>query len=131
MDKKKILIVEDDFQLSDMLKMRLAASGYEVTAAYDGEEGLKKARADRPDVIVLDIMLPKKNGWQVCFLLRTEPEYESVPIIMLPALGERTDRETGSRLHADAYITKPFEPDVLLSTIQEVLDGRRAAVSGR
>lgn len=121
MDKKKILIVDDESQLVDMVKMRLEASDYEVITAYDGKEGLDKARGERPDLIILDLMLPKMNGYEVCQLLKFDQKYKDIPIILFTARTQEGDKKTGFEVGADAYITKPFESQVLLGKIRELL----------
>lgn len=121
MAKKKILIVEDERQLVEMVKMRLEASGYEVIAAYDGQEGLDLARRQRPDLIILDLMLPKMDGYKVCGLLKKDSRYVKIPILMFTARAQEEDVKLGKEMGADAYITKPFEPQVLLSKIQELV----------
>ncbi|MDD4909722.1 MAG: response regulator [Candidatus Omnitrophica bacterium] len=121
MSKKRILVIEDEAQMVEMVKMRLEANGYDVLAAYDGEEGLDKARKERPDLIILDLMLPKIDGYKVCGLLKKDARYSKIPIIMFTARAQEEDVNLGRELGADAYITKPFEPQVLLSKIQELL----------
>ncbi len=121
MDKKKILLVDDEEDLVAMVKMRLEASGYEVVTAYDGQEALDKARDINPDLIILDIMLPKMDGYKVCRMLKFDEKYKKIPIIMFTARVQESDRLTGQQVGADAYITKPFEPAALLDKIQELL----------
>lgn len=118
---KKILIVEDEIELVDMLTMRLEASGYDVDTAYDGEEGLKKARENSPKLILLDLMLPKIDGYQICKLLKDDARYADIPIIMFTARAQDSEIRFGLSLGADAYITKPFEPTVLMAKIKELL----------
>lgn len=122
MAKKKILIVEDEAQLVEMLKMRLEASDYEVIVAYDGQEGLQKAREKKPSLIILDLMLPKLDGFKICRMLKFDEKYRHIPIIMFTARAQDTDRKISEEVGADAYITKPFEPQVLLSKIQELVN---------
>ncbi len=118
---KRILVVDDEVQLVEMLKMRLEASGYKVLSAYDGQEAVDKARAENPDLIVLDLMLPKLDGYKVCRMLKFDEKYKSIPIILFTARAQASDKEMGAQVGADAYITKPFEPQVLLSKIKELL----------
>jgi len=118
---KRILVVDDETQLVEMVKMRLEASGYEVLSAYDGQEALDKARAEKPDLIVLDLMLPKLDGYKVCRMLKFDEKYKSIPIILFTARAQESDKEMGSQVGADAYMIKPFEPQVLLSKIKEFL----------
>ena len=119
--QKKILIADDEVQLVEMLKMRLKANGYKVLTAYDGQEALEKARNQKPDLIILDLMLPKIDGYKVCRMLKFDKNYKSIPIILLTALAQKSDEEMGSQVGADAYIIKPFEPQMLLSKIKELL----------
>ncbi len=121
MSKKKILVVDDEPFLVMALKIRLEMVGYEVITAYDGLEGLNKAREEEPDLILLDVMLPKKNGYQVCQLLKFDEQYKHIPIIMLTAKGQKTDKEWGEKTGADVYMTKPFEDAELLAKIKELL----------
>jgi len=118
---KRILVVDDETQLVEMVKMRLEANGYEVLSAYDGQEALDKARAEKPDLMILDLMLPKLDGYKVCRMLKFDEKYKSIPIILFTARVQESDKETGSQVGADAYITKPFEPQVLLAKIKELL----------
>ncbi|MBL7091800.1 MAG: response regulator [Candidatus Omnitrophica bacterium] len=121
MGKKRILIVEDEAQLVNLLKMRLEANDYEVITAYDGQEGLDKARKEKLDLIILDLMLPGMDGYKVCGLLKKDTRYAGVPIIMFTARAQEEDIKLGKEVGADAYITKPFEPQVLLEKIKELL----------
>ena len=118
---KRILVVDDEVQLVEMVKIRLEANGYEVLSAYDGQEALDKARAEKPDLMILDLMLPKLDGYKVCRMLKFDEKYKSIPIILFTARVQESDKETGSQVGADAYITKPFEPQVLLAKIKELL----------
>lgn len=121
MDKKKILLVDDEKDLVEMVSFRLQASGYEIITAYDGQEALEKAKKEKPDLIILDLMLPKMDGYKVCGLLKTDARYNKIPIIMFTAMAQDSDKQMGQEVGADAYITKPFEPQVLLEKIRELL----------
>lgn len=120
--KKKILVVEDELDMLMAIKLRLETSGYEVITATDGLEGLNKARRFKPDLIILDIMLPKMNGFKVARFLKFDEVYKKIPIVMLTALSSEQDRNIGAETGGDAYITKPFEPEQLLNTICRFLD---------
>lgn len=120
-DKKKILIVDDEKDLVETITFRLEASGYEVIAAYDGQEGLDKARSEHPDLILLDVMMPKMDGYQVCRLLKFDEDFQKTPVIMLTARGQDQDKNTGKEVGVDGYITKPFESSVLLGEIDKLL----------
>ena len=121
MEKKKILLVDDERDLVETVTFRLEASGYEVLPAYDGREGLDKARKEKPDLIILDLMLPRMDGYKVCRMLKFDEKYKKIPIIMFTARAQQSDIEMGKEVGADAYITKPFEPQALLDKIEELL----------
>ena len=114
MANETILLADDDVMIVDALRYQLEKEGYAVTAAYDGEEALHLARASEPDLILLDVMMPKKHGWEVCREIRRE---SAVPILMLTARGEEMDRVLGLELGADDYIVKPFSFRELLARI--------------
>ena len=112
---KKILIIEDEASISDIIKFNLAKEGYEVDTAYDGRDGLTKALGNNPDLILLDVMLPLMDGFQVCKKVR---ETSNVPILMLTAKEEEVDKVLGLELGADDYITKPFGMRELIARIK-------------
>lgn len=118
---KKLLVIEDERELVKAIQIRLEAGGYEVMAAYDGVEGLEKARKEKPDLILLDLMLPKMDGYKVCAFLKRDTNYAEIPIIMFTARAREEDKNMGKEVGADAYITKPFEPQILLAKIKELL----------
>jgi len=118
---KKVLIIEDAKHVVMMLESRLRANGYEVISAYDGQQGLERAQKEKPDLIIMDIMLPKLTGDEVCKKLKQNKELATIPIIVLTALARRQDIKLAEQLGVDAYITKPFMPDVLLSKIGELI----------
>ena len=113
-----VLIVEDDRNISELLQMYLEKEGYTVSTAYDGGEGLSKFRAQQPDIVLLDVMMPVMDGWAVCRAIRAESK---TPIIMLTAKGETQDKVAGLKTGADDYITKPFEMKEVLARIEAVL----------
>lgn len=122
--KSKILIVDDEPIIVKVVQSRLTAAGYDVIAAFDGQEGLDKARAENPDLIILDIMLPKMDGYRVCSILKLDDRYKKIPIVMFSARVQTEDKEKGLAAGADAYLTKPFDPKALMETIQKLLDGK-------
>ena len=122
MGKKKILIIEDEKDLVDAVTLRLEANGYEVSASYDGQDGLDKARKENPDLIVLDLMIPKMDGYKVCGLLKMDSRYAHIPIIIFTAKAQVDDMKLGEEVGANAYLTKPFDPAVLLGKIKELLE---------
>ncbi len=113
-----VLVVEDDKNIAELLQMYLEKEGYAVTVAHDGGAGLSKFRAIRPDLVLLDVMMPVMDGWAVCRSIRAESE---IPVIMLTAKGETDDKVTGLKTGADDYITKPFEMKEVLARIEAVL----------
>jgi two-component system response regulator VicR len=116
MNAKTILIVEDEQSIVDILSFNLTKEGYALLTAHDGEEGLRMALSQSPDLILLDIMLPKMNGFEVCRRIRES--FESMPIIMLTAREEEEDKVVGLEMGADDYITKPFSMRELLARIK-------------
>lgn len=118
---KKILIVDDEADLVETLTYRLKAAGFDVASACDGVDGLGKARREKPDLILLDVMMPKMDGYQVCRLLKFSNDTKYIPIIILTARSQDQDKLTGQDVGADLYITKPFEGAELVKKIQELL----------
>jgi DNA-binding response OmpR family regulator len=114
---KRILIIEDYSHVVEILKMRLEAAGFEVLTAYDGQEGLNMARTEKPDLIILDIMLPKLNGYKVCRFLKFDAKYRQIPIFMLTSRSKKSDEEIGRQTGADEYILKPYDPKKLMTLI--------------
>ncbi|WBL16717.1 response regulator transcription factor [Sutcliffiella sp. NC1] len=121
----KILTIEDDPNIVELIQLYMEKMGFSCTAAYDGEEGLEKFYNESPDCILLDLMLPKMNGWEVCKMIRIENKH--VPIIMLTGKGESYDIVQGLEMGADDYIVKPFDPNVLMARVKSVL--RRTILS--
>lgn len=115
---QKVLVVEDDINIAELLRLYLEKDGFEVKIAHDGGEGLKLAESEQPDLILLDIMLPVLDGWQVCRRLRKTTK---TPVIMLTAKGETEDKVSGLEMGADDYIVKPFEVKELLARVHAVL----------
>ena len=113
-----VLIVEDDRNIAELLQMYLEKEGYAVTIANDGGQGLAKFRAIKPDMVLLDVMMPVMDGWEVCKAIRAEAQ---TPIIMLTAKSETSDKVQGLRSGADDYITKPFEMREVLARVEAVL----------
>lgn len=117
----KILIVDDEEDIAFSLARRLTASGYEVICAEDGVEGLRRAQTDNPDLILLDLMLPKMDGFKVCRLLKFDERYKRIPIIMVSARSQEEDVTQGKETGAECYITKPFDSAALMDKIAELL----------
>ena len=116
--ERKVVVVEDDINIAELLRLYLEKDGFSVTVTHDGAEGLRAAEEQKPDLVMLDIMLPGMDGWQVCKRLR---QTSNVPIIMLTAKGETEDKVQGLEMGADDYIVKPFEVKELLARIHAVL----------
>ncbi|MBR6939599.1 MAG: response regulator transcription factor, partial [Clostridia bacterium] len=115
---EKILVVDDDTNICELLRLYLEKDGYEVTIANDGADAVKKYKEIDPDLMLLDIMLPKLDGWQVCREVR---KFSEKPIIMLTAKGETFDKVLGFELGADDYVTKPFDAKEIMARVKAVL----------
>jgi two-component system alkaline phosphatase synthesis response regulator PhoP len=114
---KKILIADDEPDILEILDYNLSAEGFTVTRAKDGDEALEKARQIKPDLIILDVMMPRKNGMDVCQILRSNPDFTSTLIIMLTAMSDEASHIKGLEVGADDYVTKPISPKVLISRV--------------
>ena len=114
---KKILIVEDEANIRELLRLYLEREGYTVLEAENGVEGIKKWKSDKPDMLLLDVMMPVMDGWAVCREIRAESD---VPIIMLTAKGETADRVSGLEMGADDYIVKPLEMPEVIARVRAV-----------
>jgi two-component system phosphate regulon response regulator PhoB len=118
---RKILIIEDETDVADLLTLNLRKASYKVSTAVDGVTGLQKARDDRPDFIILDLMLPKMSGLEVCRILKSDTATAQMPILMLTAKAEEIDRIVGLEFGADDYVTKPFSPREVVLRIRAIL----------
>ncbi len=121
MANEKILVVDDEEDILELVSYNLSKEGFKVSISTSGESGLENARDLKPDLMVLDIMLPGMNGLDVCRKLKSSPETSAIPVIMLSAKGEEADIVTGLELGADDYLTKPFSPRILLARVRAVL----------
>ena len=121
MENKRILIIEDEQDMLGMLNIRLSAHGYNILTASDGNEGLKKAQSENPDLIILDLMLPGIDGYKVCALLKNNTQYKHIPILIFSAKAQKEDVKMGEECGADAYVLKPFDPEVLFEKIEELI----------
>ncbi len=119
---KKILVVDDEKDIVETLSFMMRARGYEVIEAYDGEEGLKLAKEQSPDLMILDVMMPKINGYKIARLLKYDSKYKHIPIIMVTARGQDSDKLIGEETGADEYITKPFEFEEVLDCVNKYLE---------
>jgi DNA-binding response OmpR family regulator len=122
---QKILVVDDDRQIARLVSSYLQQAGYDVDTAYDGETALAQVHRYRPDLLILDLMLPDRDGWDVTRAIRADQSVAGLPVIMLTARVEDTDRIVGLELGADDYITKPFNPREVVARVRAVL--RRAS----
>lgn len=123
----KVLVVDDEADIVSALSIRLKALGYDVITAVDGLDALEKARKEHPDLILLDIMLPKLDGYKVSRMLKFDEKYKDIPIIMITAKVKEDERKIGMDVGANAYFTKPFKPDELVAKIKEILANKKAA----
>lgn len=129
---QRILVVDDDKQIARLIRSYLEQAGYQVMVAYDGETALHALRREAPDLVVLDLMLPDRDGWDVTRTVRSDPALAATPIIMVTARVEDTDKIVGLELGADDYVSKPFNPRELVSRVRAVLrrtGGQPAVVS--
>jgi two-component system, OmpR family, alkaline phosphatase synthesis response regulator PhoP len=122
MNPKKILIVDDEVDLVETVRFPLEMEGYHVLVSYNGEDALNQARQENPDLILLDLMLPKLDGYKVCRLLKFDDRYKHIPILMLTAKTQEKDKALGMETGANEYITKPFEMDDLLKKVKAYLN---------
>jgi len=118
---KKILIADDHPEVVELVRVTLEGGNYEIVDASNGKEALEKIRKMKPDLVLLDIIMPKMDGFEVCRKLRKDPQIKEIPIIMLTAKGQAVDQEKGRQIGARDYITKPFSPSALLVKIEEIL----------
>jgi len=118
---KKILIVDDTPDNVQFLALRLRSANFEVHVAFSGEDGIQKARQEPPDLIILDVMMPGLNGFQVCRKLKQDPTFEQTPIVFLTAKDQPSDRFWGFEVGATEYLTKPIDPRMLVQKVQQLL----------
>lgn len=121
MSRGKVLVVDDEEYIQHILNFSFGAEGYEVITAADGEEGIKIAKTEKPDIIVLDIMMPKMDGYEACKKLKADPSTKAIPVILLTAKGREVDRKLGSQAGADDYVVKPFSPGRLIERVEGIM----------
>jgi len=120
MAKKKILVIEDDRDISELITYNLEREGYEIACLYDGSQAIEFVRKRKPELILLDLMLPEVDGIEICRTLKSDPNTKHIPIIMLTAKSEEADVVVGLQMGADDYIPKPFSPKVLVARIKAI-----------
>ena len=118
---KKILVADDRPEVVELVRVTLEGEDYQIVDASDGQEILKRVRLEKPDLILLDVVMPKMDGFEVCRRLKKDPDIKEIPIILLTAQAQEEDKEKGRKVGARDYITKPFSPSALLIKIKEVL----------
>jgi DNA-binding response OmpR family regulator len=121
MSRGKVLVVDDEEYIQHILNFSFGAEGYDVVTAADGEEAIKMAKSEKPDIIVLDIMMPKMDGYEACKRLKTDPRTKNIPVILLTAKGREVDRKMGSQAGADDYVVKPFSPGRLIERVEGMM----------
>ena len=121
MENKKILIVDDEDFFIEPIKMFLSKNGFDVIVAHDGFSGLKKARTENPNLIILDVMLPGVNGYQICRLLKFDKRFKHIPVIIITARDNPQDKKIGGKSGADFFITKPVNPQLLAEKVNTLL----------
>jgi CheY-like chemotaxis protein len=121
MKRNRILVVEDEESLLKLESILLSSKGYSVTGVMDGRSALEEVRANKPDLVILDIMLPEIDGFEVCRLIKEDPEIRHIPVLILTAKKNSQDLARGQQVGCDAYITKPFKSVKVLDMVQELL----------
>lgn len=126
----KILVCDDERHIVRLIQVNLERQGYQVTTAFDGKEGLEKIRSEKPDLVVLDVMMPYMDGFEVLKTIRREPETESLPVIMLTAKAQDKDVFEGYHYGADMYLTKPFNPMELVAFVKRITENTEGEEDG-
>jgi DNA-binding response OmpR family regulator len=121
MSRGKVLVVDDEEYIQHILNFSFGAEGFEVVTAADGEQAIKMAKAEKPDIIVLDIMMPKMDGYEACKRIKTDPQTKNIPVILLTAKGREVDRKLGAEAGADDYVVKPFSPGRLIERVEGIM----------
>ena len=123
---KKLLLVDDDVEFCEATKLLLESKGYEVVLAHDGKAGLEKTRAEQPDLVILDVMMPEMNGYDVCVVLKADSELKKIPVVLLTAVDQHLFKTAytnvmGCMTEADDYIAKPVDPPELVNRLEDLL----------
>ena len=121
----KILVVDDEVYILHILDFILGAESYEVITATNGDQALHKVRDEKPDLVILDIMMPKLDGYETCRMIKSDPATSQIPVILLTAKGREIDQRLGKEVGANDYITKPFSPTKLIDRVQAILGVRK------
>jgi two-component system, OmpR family, alkaline phosphatase synthesis response regulator PhoP len=118
---KKILVIEDDPATQRLVEYSLKQEGYQIITASNGLDGIRKALGESPDLVILDVMLPGMDGFEICYRLRSEPATKQLPILMFSAKAQEIDKDTGIKVGADDYLTKPSAPSEIVSHVEKLL----------
>jgi len=121
----KVLVVDDEVYILHILDFILGAESYDVVTATNGEQALQKVRDEKPDLVILDIMMPKLDGYETCRMIKNDAATKHIPVILLTAKGREIDQKLGREVGANDYITKPFSPNKLIERVQAILGVRR------
>jgi DNA-binding response OmpR family regulator len=116
----KVLVVEDDDVIRQLITVNLELEGFDVVTAVDGQDALDKVLEVKPDVVTLDVMMPRLDGWETATQLRANPDTAHVKVVLLSARAQETDLQHGEKIGVDAYLTKPFDPDELIETVKRL-----------
>ena len=128
---KKILIIEDDPATQRLVDYSLKQEGYQIISASNGLEGIRKALGESPDLIILDVMLPGMDGFEICYRLRSEPSTANLPILMFSAKAQEIDKDTGIKVGADDYLTKPSAPADIVNHVNKLLAKKKSGVTSQ
>ena len=120
-EKKKILVVDDDLDTLDIVKIKLESAGFKVITSADGVDAISKINSDNPDLVILDVMLPKVNGFKIARLIKFDERLRHIPLFLFTARTQKSDIDLGNSVGADEYITKPFDPEDLLAKVNSHL----------
>ena len=123
----RVLVVDDDDVIRQLITVHLELEGFEVIPAVDGQDALDKVKDARPDVVTLDVMMPRVDGWEAAARLRADPETAHVKVILLSARAQESDIQRGERIGVDAYLTKPFDPDELIDVVRRLMEASGSA----